>query len=79
MRLLKWMLVYLRETLAVMRHEVRLLRHDAGVLLVVVFALLIYGTLYALAYGRQVLREMPIAVVDCSRTPSSRSCITALM
>lgn len=73
MRLLKWMSVYLREMLAVMRHEVLLLRHDAGVLLVVVFALLIYGTLYALAYGRQVLRDVPIAVVDCSRTPSSRS------
>ena len=46
-------------------------------MLILVFALLIYATAYSLAYGAQVLRNVPIGVVDESRTPTSRSLIEA--
>ena len=46
-----------------------------GVLLILVFAMLIYATAYSLAYGSQVLRNVPIGVVDECRTPTSRSLI----
>lgn len=37
--------------------------HDGGVMLIVVFALFIYGISYSLGYGGEVLSEVPIAVV----------------
>lgn len=61
--------------LAALRNELRALFRDEGVLLVVVGAILIYATLYSLAYGPQVLRDVPIGVVDHSHTPASRSLV----
>lgn len=58
-----------------MRNEYRTIFSDEGVMLILVFALLIYATTYSLAYGAQVLRNVPIGVVDESRTPTSRSLI----
>lgn len=60
-----------------MRNEYRTIFTDGGVMLILVFALLIYATAYSLAYGAQVLRNVPIGVVDESRTPTSRSLIEA--
>ena len=37
--------------------------HDEGVVLIVVFALFIYGVSYSLGYGGEVLNDVPIAVV----------------
>ena len=42
---------------------------DAGVVLILVLALIIYATVYSMAYGAQVLRNVPIGVVDECRTP----------
>lgn len=66
---------YWHQLLSVMRNEYRAIFTDAGVLLILVLALLIYATVYSLAYGSQVLRNVPIGVVDESRTPTSRSLI----
>ena len=44
-------------------------------MLILIFALIIYATAYSLAYGSQVLRNVPIGVVDECRTPTSRSLI----
>lgn len=55
-----------------MRGEWREVVTDGGVLLIMVFAIFIYATLYGLAYGSEVLRNVPIAVIDESHTPSSR-------
>ena len=41
----------------------------------VLLALLIYSTLYSLAYGTQVLRNVPIGVIDMSNTSTSRQLI----
>ena len=59
--------------LSVMRNEFRSIFTDAGVVLILVLALIIYATVYSMAYGAQVLRNVPIGVVDECRTPTSRS------
>jgi len=56
-----------------MRNEFRTIFTDAGVLLILVLAMLIYATVYSMAYGSQVLRNVPIGVIDESRTPASRT------
>lgn len=48
---------------------------DAGVLLVLVGAVLFYGFFYPLPYLPQVLREVPVAVIDQDRSPLSRQLI----
>lgn len=66
---------YWRQFRTVAANEYRTIFGDAGVLLILVFALVIYSTLYSLAYGPQVLRNVPIGVVDECRTPTSRELI----
>ena len=61
------------ETASVIRNEFRSIFTDWGVMLVLLFAIFIYSTIYGLAYGNQVLRDVPIAVIDESKTASSRS------
>lgn len=48
---------------------------DAGVVLVLIIALILYSTVYSLAYKNQVLQNIPIAVVDHSQSASSRRLI----
>ncbi len=59
----------------IMVNEYRTIFHDGGAMLLLVFALLIYSTIYSLAYGPEVVRSVPIGVVDESRTPASRALI----
>ena len=68
---------YWQQTGAVIRNEFHTIFTDKGVILILVFALLIYATAYSLAYGSQVLRNVPIGVVDECRTPTSRALIDA--
>lgn len=68
---------YWQQTGTVIRNEFRTIFTDGGVMLVLIFALLIYATVYSLAYGSQVLRNVPIGVIDECRTPTSRSLIEA--
>ena len=42
-------------------------------MLILIFALFIYATAYSLAYAPQVLRNVPIGVIDLSRTSTSRA------
>ncbi len=57
----------------VMSHEFRAIFRDSGAMLLLVFALLIYATIYSLAYAPEVVRNVPIGVIDISHTPSSRA------
>lgn len=66
---------YGQQFVSVMGNEFRTIFTDAGAMLILVFALFIYATAYSLAYGAQVLRNVPIGVVDESRTGTSRSLI----
>jgi len=74
-RLSKQIKSYWRQFLSVAANEYRTIFSDGGVVLVLVLALLIYSTLYSFAYGPQVLRNVPIGVVDESRTPASRKLV----
>lgn len=67
----------LRRFADLVRHELRTIFRDEGALLVLVAAPIIYATLYSVAYGAEVLREVPIAVIDESRTATSRRLVAA--
>ena len=62
----------MREFLRATYDEFRLIFRDEGVLLILVFAPIIYATIYSLTYGTQVLQNIPIGVVDNDHTPTSR-------
>lgn len=66
---------YRQQLRAVMGNEYRTIFSDGGVMLILIFALLIYATAYSLAYAPQVLRNVPIGVIDQSQTSASRSLI----
>ena len=53
---------YRRQLYAVMRNEYATIFSDKGVMLVMIFALLIYPTIYSLGYGAEVLRNVPVGV-----------------
>lgn len=63
---------------SIMRHEFRMIFSDSGVLLITIFAMLIYTTIYSLAYGNEVVERVAIAVIDNDNSPSSRSVIEGL-
>lgn len=59
----------------VLRNEFRLIMHDAGVLIFFLVLPLIYPLVYTLIYNPEVVRKLPIAVVDNSLTAKSRSLV----
>lgn len=63
---------------AVIRQEFKMIFTDSGVLLILVFAMLIYTTIYSLAYGNEVVRNVAIAVVDDDNSPTSRTLVNGL-
>ncbi len=62
---------------SVVATEFRNIFTDEGVILVLIFASIIYATLYSMAYGTEVLRNVPVGVVDLSKTHCSRQLIEA--
>lgn len=62
----------LYNTLRIWIREFQLLFSDVGVMIVIFAVPLIYPLLYSLIYSPEVVRELPIAVVDLSHTPESR-------
>ncbi len=59
----------------VFRNEFRLMIHDVGILLFFVVLPLLYPVIYTLIYNPEVVRELPVAIVDDSRTPESRNLV----
>lgn len=53
-------------------NELRLILHDGGVLLFFIVLPLAYPIVYTLIYNTEVVRELPVAVVDNSCSPESR-------
>lgn len=72
-RFTRQMKSYRQQFVSVVRNEYGTIFSDEGAMLILIFALLIYATVYSLAYGSQVLRNVPIGVIDESRTSASRS------
>ena len=58
--------------------ELRMILKDSGALLLVVFAMLIYTIIYSVAYGKEVVREVSIAVVDEDHSSMSRTLVDGL-
>lgn len=56
-----------------MVNELRNIVTDGGALLILVIAVLIYPTIYSIAYKNNVLEEIPVALVDLDRTAESRA------
>ncbi len=52
--------------------ELRIIFHDWGAILVFFVAILAYTVIYSLAYQNEVLREIPVALVDLDHSASSR-------
>jgi ABC-2 type transport system permease protein len=69
---------YGRGVAIAMGNEVQRVLSDRGVLGLIVLAPLVYGALYPQPYLGQVLRGIPIAVVDQDRTELSRDLVQAL-
>lgn len=68
----------MRDFTTTIRNEFRAIFGDAGVILILILAPLIYSTIYSLTYGTQVLRNIPIGIIDDDKTPSSRELINVL-
>ena len=58
--------------------EIRMVLTDGGAMLILLFAMLIYTTIYSIAYGREVVECVDIAVVDEDNTPTSRRIVSGL-
>lgn len=56
----------------VWRREFYMVSHDVGVMLFFFFLTLMYPVIYTLIYNPETVRDIPVAIVDKSRTPSSR-------
>ena len=65
----------LNNILAVSWHEFRVMCTRYSILLVLSGGIFVYGLLYNYMYAPNVVRDAPVAVVDMSRTPLSRSYI----
>lgn len=60
------------DTLQIWRDELRMVLRDEGVLMFVLLVPLGYPLLYSWIYNNEVVREVPVAVVDESRSALSR-------
>lgn len=66
--ILTWFTTFFR----VWRREFRMVFTDVGVMLFFFFLTLMYPVIYTLIYNPETVRDIPIVVVDKSRTSSSR-------
>lgn len=62
----------LRITITSYKNELKEIFSDGGVLLILLFAVIAYPIVYSIGYKNNVLKEIPIAVVDLDHTQGSR-------
>ncbi len=55
--------------------EFKIMLQDGGVIMLFFIAIIIYPILYSLTYSNELVKEIPVAVVDQSQTPLSRKLI----
>lgn len=73
MKIKEILLKYLNQTGIVLGTELKTIFHDGGVMLILVLAIFIYSILYSCGYNNQVLRGVPVAVVDDCDTQESQA------
>jgi ABC-2 type transport system permease protein len=62
-----------RITYKAFKNELKEIINDKGALLILFFAVIAYPIVYSIGYKNNVLREIPIAVIDLDHTQSSRT------
>jgi len=62
----------LKITLTSFKNELKEIFSDGGVLLILVFAVIAYPIVYSIGYKNNVLKDIPIAIVDLDNTQGSR-------
>lgn len=72
MKLFKGISDWFTTLFKVWRREFRLVFTDAGVMLFFFFLTLVYPVIYTVIYNPETLKDIPVVVVDQSRTPESR-------
>ncbi len=65
----------LTDALHIWRHEMRQVLRDEGVLIFFIVVPIVYPLLYSWIYNNEVLRDVPVAVVDDSKSAMSRDFI----
>lgn len=68
----------LHDAWRVFRREMRLVLTDAGALLFLLFLPLAYPVFYSLIYNGELVRDVPVALVDDCRTAASRAFVRKL-
>ena len=68
----------IHQTLRVWLREFQLIFSDVGVMVIIFAVPLLYPLLYSFIYYPEVVRELPIAVVDLSHSPVSRQFVRNL-
>lgn len=64
--------IALRISLTSYKNELKEIFTDSGALLILFFAVIAYPIVYSIGYKKNVLKEIPIAVVDLDHTQGSR-------
>lgn len=72
---LVWLFKEIRRTIYIMLDEYRIVFRDSGLVVIFVGATILYPLLYSAIYRNETVRDMPVGVVDESRTPLSRDLI----
>lgn len=75
MNIFKKILGWVSDFDRVFRNELKLIVRDPGILLFFIVLPLAYPIVYTLIYNPEVVRKLPIAVVDNSRTAESRNLV----
>ncbi len=64
---------FLEEAGAATLHELKRILRDPGAVLILLLAVIAYPVIYSVAYQGEVLRDLPIAIVDRSNSMMSRT------
>jgi ABC-2 type transport system permease protein len=66
---------WITDTLSVFKRELYVVSHDVGVLIFFFFLPVVYPIVYTLIYNPEVVTDIPVAIVDRSRTSESRELV----
>ena len=69
---------YLRQLFKVYCHEFKLVIHDPGLIIFFLFLPLAYPVIYSLIYNPELVRDVPVVVIDNDRSSLSRELVRNL-
>lgn len=69
---------FVKVFISTVKNEIKAIFSDAGAMLIIVFAMLIYTVIYSVAYGKEVVTDVVIGVIDEDHTQSSQRLIDGI-